>query len=314
MKNVVACSGTALTVEQLRLLKRYTDELRMAFDADSAGQQAAERSISLALAEGFVVKVISIPDGAGKDADECLKKNPEVWSAVVASAPPFMEHMMNVMMPDPDRAAILKDPRRKHQVSQKIASFIALLPSAIERDHWVQRAAMTLQVSSEALHDLIAHGRAAGNKYVPKKAEETISHDIIQMRRMLEERIMALLQEEFSLFGELQSQLDPDSFFDSSYGALYKAWNSGYTSATAPKGHTSAPVKDPTLELLLTAVYSELGSKERQTELRSLVKRLRDIYLTEQKELLTREIQQAETSGNKARLDELLVRYQTLIS
>lgn len=313
MKNVVACSGTALTVEQLRLLKRYTDELRMAFDGDAAGQHAAERSVSLALAEGFVVKIISIPDGGGKDADECIKKDPAVWELAVKNAKPFMEHMMSTLLPEENRTAILKDARQKHQLSQKIVTFIGLLPSAIERDHWVQQASMTLQVSSDALIDLIKRIRA--NTPQQKPVEEQ-KQKTPQMLVMLEERIMALLQEEFSLFEEVNQILDPDTFVEPAHTALYKAWGNGYTSATAPKtrGPVAAPVKDPTLELLLSAVYSDLGSKERQNELRSLTKRLRDIYLTEQREMLIREIQLAEAAGNSARVSELLVRYQKLIS
>jgi DNA primase len=316
-KNVVACSGTALTVEQLRLLKRYTDELRMAFDADAAGQHAAERSISLALAEGFVVKMITIPEGAGKDADECIKKDVAVWKQAVGDAKPFMEHMMGTLIPEEQRTAILKDPRVKHQLSQKIISFIALLPSAIERDHWIQQAAFNLQTSADALTQLIAglrsnSARPKSEPLVKMDGEAHVSH----MRIMLEERIMALLQEEFSLFGEVQKYIDGSYFVDPAYSALYNAWQNGYTSATAPKVGTAvqAPVKDPTLELLLSAVYSDLGSKERQDELGTLIKRFRDIYLTQQRETLIREIRRAEAAGNQMQLSELLIRYQKLIS
>ena len=317
VKNVVACSGTALTVEQLRLLKRYTDELRMAFDADAAGQHAAERSISLALAEGFVVKMITIPEGAGKDADECIKKDVHVWEQAVASAKPFMEHMMGTLIPEDQRAAMLKDPRMKHQLSQKIVSFISLLPSAIERDHWVQQAAYHLQTSADALTQLIASVRSNVAK-TPVQATEKIDGEahVSLMRVMLEERVMALLQEEFSLFGEVQKYIDASYFADPAYAALYNAWINGYTSATAPKVGTTvqAPVKDPTLELLLSAVYSELGSQERQAELGSLIKRFREIYLTQQRQTLIREIKRAESAGNEQQLGELLIRYQKLIS
>ncbi len=310
MKQVVACSGTALTVEQLRLLKRYTDELRMAFDADAAGQHAAERSISLALAEGFVVKIIRIPEGGGKDADECLKKNPVVWHTAVKNAKPFMQDMMDVLVPEQERSSVFKDPRRKHTLSQKIISFIGLLPSAIERDHWIQQGAMVLQTSPDALGELLKRARINGPSTASAKmVEERIITP--QVCVILEERIMALLQEEFTLFAEIKNLLPNGTIRDNAYAALYKEWDGQYTGANTPSG---APVKDPTLELLLTAVYADLGSKERQQELRILTKRLREIYLIEQRESLIREIQHAESSGDSVRLNALLEQYQKLIS
>ena len=75
MTNVVATSGTALTEEQIALLKRYSNNLAIAFDADAAGINAARRGIEIALAAGMNIRIIRIPDGAGKDPDECIKKD-----------------------------------------------------------------------------------------------------------------------------------------------------------------------------------------------------------------------------------------------
>jgi DNA primase len=86
MANVVAASGTALTAEQIKILKRYTTTVAMAFDADSAGQNAGKRGAGVALEEGMNVKVIQIPSGFAKDADECLKKDKAVWFKAVAGA------------------------------------------------------------------------------------------------------------------------------------------------------------------------------------------------------------------------------------
>src|SRR3989339_70222 len=69
MKNVVASSGTALTLEQIKLLKRYSSNIAMAFDGDSAGVAAAKRGVNIALGEGLNVKTIRIPEGKGKDPD-----------------------------------------------------------------------------------------------------------------------------------------------------------------------------------------------------------------------------------------------------
>jgi hypothetical protein len=199
-----------------------------------------------------------------------------------------------------------------------------LLPSAIERDHWIQQAVYHLNITSEALQQMITNARtrerAAAQKNAANLNQPQTGKDektsVPHMRIMLEERIMALLQEEFSLFEEIQKLIDGSCFTDAAYAGLYNAWKVGYTRPSTPNigGSITAPVKDSTLELLLSAVYSDLGSKERQIELRTLAARLSKIYLTEQRETLIREIQRAEAAGNHSRLGELLVNYQKLIT
>ena len=85
--NTVASSGTTLTEDQLRLLKRFTDEMVLAFDADDAGRAAALRAVGLAAAAGLRTRVVSYPDA--KDPDEFLRSGPDParrWDGLVAAA------------------------------------------------------------------------------------------------------------------------------------------------------------------------------------------------------------------------------------
>ena len=94
--NAVASSGTALTEDQVRLLKRFTDELLLVFDADRAGRAAADKASKLAAFHDMRVRVAGIPDG--KDPDEFLRgagpKATERWEALVAAAAPSLEFGM----------------------------------------------------------------------------------------------------------------------------------------------------------------------------------------------------------------------------
>src|SRR5881227_581144 len=96
VSNAVASSGTALTEEQVRLLKRFTDELLLVFDADRAGRAAADKASKLAAFHDMRVRVAGIPDG--KDPDEFLRgagpKATERWEALVAAAAPSLEFGM----------------------------------------------------------------------------------------------------------------------------------------------------------------------------------------------------------------------------
>lgn len=134
MKNVVATSGTALTDEQVKLLKRYSNNLAIAFDADAAGVNAAKRGIDIALREGMNIKVVRIPEGAGKDADECLKKNPIVWFDAVGNA----EDIMDWYFAKAFRGRNAADPKHKQKMADELLQEIGRIPYAVEQDHWLR--------------------------------------------------------------------------------------------------------------------------------------------------------------------------------
>ena len=89
LKNVVATSGTALTHDHLTLLKRYCDQLVLSFDSDSAGQNAAERSIDLAMEEDFSVKILTIPEG--KDPADVVRSQTGLMAQLADQAQPIMD-------------------------------------------------------------------------------------------------------------------------------------------------------------------------------------------------------------------------------
>jgi len=90
--NVVTTSGTALTEHQVRLLKRETQELLLAFDRDDAGRTATQRAIELASKSGIHIKVVRVPQG--KDPDDYLRAHPDGWAALGEHALPEWEYLL----------------------------------------------------------------------------------------------------------------------------------------------------------------------------------------------------------------------------
>ncbi len=148
MKNVVAASGTALTLEHVKLIKRYTNNISIAFDADAAGLKAAKRGIDIAVQEGMNTKVIQLSAGAGKDADECIKKSVQTWFKAVEQAVDIMNWYFSVNI---GQGLDLNDPKEKQRVAENILVEIAKIPYAIERDHWIQKLSNQLKVEVDAL-------------------------------------------------------------------------------------------------------------------------------------------------------------------
>jgi len=89
VSNVVAASGTALTGEQVRLLKRYTKNVALAFDPDAAGQEALMRGLAIAWEEELTIQVIALPGDA--DPDDVIRADPKQWKALIEARSDFMD-------------------------------------------------------------------------------------------------------------------------------------------------------------------------------------------------------------------------------
>jgi len=129
IRNVFATSGTALTSDHLRTLRRITGNLIMAFDSDSAGQMAAERSIDLAGASDFSVKIMSL--GKYKDPAEAVVKDPEFLKKAIENAKSGMEYYFERYLTED----ALSDIRNKKLAVRTLLSKIKSLWSPIEKSH-----------------------------------------------------------------------------------------------------------------------------------------------------------------------------------
>ncbi|MBU0963575.1 DNA primase [Patescibacteria group bacterium] len=145
--NVVASSGTALTPEQVRLLKRYSINVAFAFDQDLAGDNAAKRGIEVAWQEEISTKIIRLPQG--KDPDELIKKDPAQWPAAIAKAQSIMEFYFESTLAKAD----LDNVEDKKKVAKILLNIISKLADPIEQTHYIQKLAGLLQVEEEILRD-----------------------------------------------------------------------------------------------------------------------------------------------------------------
>jgi DNA primase len=188
--NVVSPMGTALTEQQLYLLKRYTRRIVLALDADAAGNQATLRGLQIARqaldreqdpvfdARGLLghearlqadIRVTTLP--AGLDPDEVVGRDPQEWERIVTNARPVVIHVMETLAAERD----LDDPKVKNEIAAQVLPLIEDVPSAIERDTYRQRLARLLRVSEEALLGAMPsprRARPAGRRPPPRPAEQ----------------------------------------------------------------------------------------------------------------------------------------------
>lgn len=143
IKNVVASSGTALTMEHLQTLRRLADHLILSFDSDEAGQNAAERSIDLAQRMDFNVSILTVT--GYKDPAEVVQAAPGKMAEFVARAVPAMRHYFNrYIVPGQSVAEQKKNIR-------VVLGKIRQIASPVERLHWVRELALLSGVTERAL-------------------------------------------------------------------------------------------------------------------------------------------------------------------
>ncbi len=148
-KNVVASSGTALTVEQIQLLKRFSNNIALAFDMDAAGEMAAERGIREAMRFEMNIKIIEVPNG--KDPDDCIRENPNDWVLAVKNAKSMMEYYFAKTFARLDLSK-LDDKRGAAKI---LLPIIAGLKNVVEKDHWLKELSNRIDVSEPLLRESI---------------------------------------------------------------------------------------------------------------------------------------------------------------
>jgi len=138
-ENVAAVSGTALTPSQLKILKRYSDNLLTAFDMDLAGDSATKKGIEMASAQGFNIKVAVMPQG--KDPADIVLEDPARWEKIVAEAKSILQFFFETAFARFDA----KTPEGKREISRALLPAIKRVPNKIERSHWTQELARKLR-------------------------------------------------------------------------------------------------------------------------------------------------------------------------
>jgi len=145
IKQVVATAGTALTEMHLKALHRFTADVRLAFDQDRAGLEAAERAIPIAGKVGVSLSIITIPQG--KDPDELVRKNPAAWRQVIEAQQYALDWLMERHAAQLD----LRSALGKRHFSDTILRVIRQLPDQVEQDHYLTKTAQMIEVSKDAL-------------------------------------------------------------------------------------------------------------------------------------------------------------------
>lgn len=194
VKFVIAASGTALTFPQLKILKRYSDNLYTCFDMDVAGDSATKRGINLAQTQGFNIKVVTLPQGLDP-ADFISKEGGEAWLQRINQAKSFLDfYFENTFEKFSGEGKDALSAEDKKEISKILLPVIKRIPSSVEQSHWVNDLSYRLRAPEDKIWEDL-------NKISLNPEEQSIeniavvSSDLPKKTRkeILEERVLRIL-------------------------------------------------------------------------------------------------------------------------
>ncbi len=146
IQNVVSSSGTSLTKEQIRLIKRYTNNVTILYDGDAAGIKASFRGIDLILQEGLNVKVVLFPDGEDPDSYSKKVSTSELESYIKEHTQDFISFKADILLKDDG-----DDPLKRAELIKDIVHSVGLIPDSITRTVFIQKIAAEFQIQEAVL-------------------------------------------------------------------------------------------------------------------------------------------------------------------
>ncbi|MBN1325864.1 DNA primase [Candidatus Falkowbacteria bacterium] len=320
--NVVASSGTALTQEQLKLLKRYTNNIALSFDADLAGQAAAERGIDAALALGFNIKIIQLPKEINgksiKDPDDCIKQGQEFWQKAIDSAISIMDFYFDKVFLKYNK----DNPEQRKEIANKLFKQIAKLPDLVERDFYLTKLAQKLDVPENIL-------REAFHPFNDSKQKNTNEETLFNKKKidreiMLARQLVAIIlkypQNLDYVISHLEVETLPDSQLQQIYREIILYYNDkkefDYSQFEKILSDKTKELLNPTSTLLLLADkdFFDFTDDQIERELINIVSALKKDYINKKLKQVQMLIAQAEKQKNKQQIEELAKEFSILTS
>ncbi len=284
VKNIVATSGTALTPDHLKSLRRLTEEIVLSFDSDAAGSAASERAIDLAEANDFSVKVATFADF--KDPAEAVEAGPENLTEAIKAAVPAPQFYFEKYLGDVKEWGSRNATKRIRVVLGKLKA----MTSAADRDFWVHNLAEKTGLSENMLREEME------NIDLPKADFKSVADAISGAERAQGH------SKEYSRRERISENLLRAAFAKSDYGIIedtvpYLAV--GYEKIFAALKKGERKLSDPTLDESLDSVI--LGAADvSAAEISELKSELVKEHLKEERHRLADDIKRREEAGDEA--------------
>ncbi|MBN1913906.1 MAG: DNA primase [Candidatus Omnitrophica bacterium] len=305
--NIVASLGTALTLEQAKLIKRYTHNVVVVFDPDSAGEIAALRSLDIFIEEAMNVRVATLPSGF--DPDSFVRKyGKDEFMARVSGADDLFDFKLKILKSRYNS----KEIEAKAKISSAMLETIAKFRHEVLKSEYIKRLSEEIGVGEEALL------KELSKKSEPKKYQLTEAPAGAKPVSLnpTERLLIKLMLEETNVIEEIKQSLDPADFqeegLSSIVSILFDLVSQGKQVETNSliNYFSDERIKQIICESSLSA---EVTSSNRQEVLNDCIQRLKDQRLKHRRQRLHDEIKAAQNLGDEDEMSRLILEFNRLI-
>ena len=215
VRQVIATAGTALTEPHLKALSRFTGDIRLSFDADKAGVAATERAIPIASRVKVSLSMITIP--SGKDPDELIKQDADIWRAVISKN----QYALDWLIERYQTLLDITSAEGKRKFSDELLPVVKSLADAVERDHYMNTIAGIIGVSRDALEQKMVTTTEQTGPKIQKTVKTTTVVDRVSVELERQQDTFLCLMLVRPTLREFLTIMEPEMFHTVQASALF---------------------------------------------------------------------------------------------
>ncbi|MFH1397809.1 MAG: DNA primase [Candidatus Omnitrophota bacterium] len=306
VRNIVASLGTALTPEQARLIRRYTSNVVMVYDSDTAGQMATIRSLDIFIDEGMNVKVASLPQGF--DPDSFVRKSGvEDFKSRINAAENLFDYKLRVLK----SSNSIKDAEGKARICSLMLPTINRFKNAILRSEYLKKLAQELKVNESALAEEIKKIKE-DNTYLGINQDDKSKIGVHPTEKLL----IKLMLEEEEFISRIKGELEPQDFQDERTARIVSLMFNLVSEGKVVEINSlvNSLSNDAASKVVCESMFlPEIPLQDKEKVVDDCIRRMKSKKAIIKRERLQAAIKTAQNSGDEVKLRSLMEEFHYLI-
>ncbi len=300
-KNSVAVSGTSLTPYQLKILKRYTDNLFLAFDMDIGGNLATKRGIDMARLRGFNIKVLILPQD--QDPADVISQDPAEFEKIVKNSVSIMDFYFKIALSKFDKNTL----EGKREIVKAILPEIKRIQNEIEKSFWLSKLAKELNLREEDLRKELAKLKIE-EEMLGLEEEEVLKQPPKSRKEILEERLLFLILKSPQSINSIDKE--KFSFFSPELKEILQKLKENFNLKV--ENLFSEKAKELFATCALKAELEEIEKEKILPEMKFCLREIATIYIKEKLNEISEKLKEAEKAKEKEEIEKLTKEFQNL--